>query len=46
MKEDGSDECISKREDYTKRNLVRATTKSRAGHRQSLMDVSVEWAMT
>jgi len=26
----------------TKRNLVRATTKSRAGRRQSLMDVSVE----
>jgi len=43
VKEDGSDGCnLQERRLNTNRNLARATTKSRAGHRQSLMDVSVD----
>ena len=32
----------SREKNNTKRNLARATTKYRAGHRQSLMDMSVK----
>ena len=35
----------SREKTNTKRNLARAILSPRAGHRQSLMDVLVEWAM-
>jgi len=45
VKEDGLGECIFKKKTNTKRNLARVTTSPRAGCRQSLMDMLVEWAM-
>jgi len=42
MKENGLGRVYLQEEEGHQKNLVRATTKSRAGHRQSLMDMSVK----